>query len=202
MTAIVVFGEIVPQAVCTGPTRLAIGAFWAPFVRVQIVLFYVIAKPIAMVMDRVLGEDHADMYRQSELKALIGLHVRDEIKRTLTARDDAHSAAASGAAPGALSTDGAAGASGAAVAAAAAAGGGGGGGVDAPLSSHQARIITGAIDMSDRGAAALALARAGARARARACAVCCACVCLALTPALVACSGPGRHAAVGLRLQA
>lgn len=50
-------GEIIPQAACKS-YGLAIGAYAAPFVRLLIWVVYIIAKPISMVLDWALGEDH------------------------------------------------------------------------------------------------------------------------------------------------
>ena len=50
-------GEIIPQAACKS-YGLAIGAYAAPIVRLIIWLEYIIAKPISMVLDWALGEDH------------------------------------------------------------------------------------------------------------------------------------------------
>lgn len=51
-------GEIIPQAACKS-YGLAIGAYAAPLVRALIFLEYIIAKPISMVLDWALGEDHS-----------------------------------------------------------------------------------------------------------------------------------------------
>ena len=50
-------GEIIPQAACKS-YGLAIGAYSAPIVRLIIFLEYIIAKPISMVLDWALGDDH------------------------------------------------------------------------------------------------------------------------------------------------
>jgi metal transporter CNNM len=51
---IVVFGEIIPQAVCSRH-GLAIGAFFAWPVRIVMFIAYPIAYPIASLLDAVLG---------------------------------------------------------------------------------------------------------------------------------------------------
>ena len=56
--AIAPAGEISPQA--AGKSYgLAIGAYASPIVRLLIIVVYVIAKPISMVLDWALGEDHS-----------------------------------------------------------------------------------------------------------------------------------------------
>jgi metal transporter CNNM len=53
---IVIFGEIIPQATFSRHA-LYVGASTIPIVKAFIVLMYVAAKPLAMVLDRVLGEE-------------------------------------------------------------------------------------------------------------------------------------------------
>ncbi len=72
VTVVLLFGEIIPQALCQR-YGLAIGAGAAPFVRVLMALCYPIAKPIAMVLDRLLGHQTA-FFRRAQLKALVEVH--------------------------------------------------------------------------------------------------------------------------------
>ncbi|KAI9314094.1 hypothetical protein BX666DRAFT_498537 [Dichotomocladium elegans] len=70
---IVVFSEILPQAICSR-YGLAIGAFFAIPVRVLIFIWYLIAWPMAKVLDLILGKHRGFMYGKSELSELIHLH--------------------------------------------------------------------------------------------------------------------------------
>ncbi|KAL3894140.1 MAG: hypothetical protein SGCHY_005445, partial [Lobulomycetales sp.] len=82
---IVIFGEIIPQAVCSRH-GLAIGAFFAWPVRIIMFLMYPIVYPIAKLLDWVLGQDHGVVYRKAELKELVAIHgvagklVEDEVQ--------------------------------------------------------------------------------------------------------------------------
>lgn len=56
VTLVLFFGEVIPQALCTA-YGLAIGAKTAPAVNVLIKLLYVIAKPIALLLDHIFGHE-------------------------------------------------------------------------------------------------------------------------------------------------
>nr|XP_031857385.1 uncharacterized protein CI109_007207 [Kwoniella shandongensis]KAA5524457.1 hypothetical protein CI109_007207 [Kwoniella shandongensis] len=71
--------EILPQSICNR-YGLAIGATFAPVVRLLIVLMYPIAKPISMILDCVLGaHDEPVTYRKAELKTFVSLGVEDKL---------------------------------------------------------------------------------------------------------------------------
>lgn len=58
---IVLFAEILPQAICSRH-GLAIGAFFAIPVRILIVVWYIIAWPVAKVLDCLLGKHEGVSY--------------------------------------------------------------------------------------------------------------------------------------------
>lgn len=72
-TAIVIFGEVIPQAVCAR-YGLAIGARCAPFVVLLMYLFAPVAYPIAKILDRALGVHDAHTYKKAELKSFLQFH--------------------------------------------------------------------------------------------------------------------------------
>ncbi|RKP20259.1 DUF21-domain-containing protein, partial [Rozella allomycis CSF55] len=69
---IVIFGEILPQAVCSR-YGLYIGAKMAWFVKGLIWILFIISYPISKVLDFMLGENHGVIYRRSELKELVSI---------------------------------------------------------------------------------------------------------------------------------
>ncbi|GAB4822451.1 hypothetical protein N2152v2_009497 [Parachlorella kessleri] len=72
ITAILLFGEILPQAVCKR-YRLEIGAYLAWFVRILMFISAPITYPIALFLDWLLGEEPM-FFRRAELKALVHMH--------------------------------------------------------------------------------------------------------------------------------
>ena len=72
--AIVIFGEIIPQAICSR-YALVIGARAVPIVRVLIFLFYPLTKPLAFLLDYCLGKELGTFYSRTEFEKLIKIHV-------------------------------------------------------------------------------------------------------------------------------
>ncbi|KAI3785558.1 hypothetical protein L1987_44678 [Smallanthus sonchifolius] len=73
VTLILMFGEILPQAVSTR-YGLTVGATVAPFVRLLLWFFFPIAYPISKVLDWMLGKGHAALLRRAELKTFVDFH--------------------------------------------------------------------------------------------------------------------------------
>ncbi|XP_058785335.1 DUF21 domain-containing protein At1g47330 [Vicia villosa] len=73
VTLILIFGEILPQAICTR-YGLMVGATLAPLVRVLLIVFYPIAYPISKVLDWMLGKGKAALLKRAELKTFVNFH--------------------------------------------------------------------------------------------------------------------------------
>ncbi|CAI5716431.1 unnamed protein product [Hyaloperonospora brassicae] len=75
---ILIFGEIIPQALCSR-YALVIGGKVVPFVRVLIALFYVFAKPVSMALDATLGEDIGTVFTKRQLAEIIDMHEKQQM---------------------------------------------------------------------------------------------------------------------------
>ncbi|KAF9587691.1 hypothetical protein IFM89_004523 [Coptis chinensis] len=73
VTLILLFGEIIPQSVCSRH-GLAIGAAVAPLVRVLVWICFPVAYPISKLLDFTLGDRHVALFRRAELKTLVDFH--------------------------------------------------------------------------------------------------------------------------------
>ncbi|KAJ7617795.1 hypothetical protein FB45DRAFT_932701 [Roridomyces roridus] len=72
-TSIVIFGEIIPQAISVR-YGLSIGAACAPFVKFLMYSLAPIAYPIAKLLDSVLGHNETHTYKKAELKSFLQFH--------------------------------------------------------------------------------------------------------------------------------
>ncbi|KAH1145836.1 hypothetical protein AAZV13_15G058500 [Glycine max] len=73
VTLILLFGEIIPQSICSR-YGLAIGATVAPVVRVLVWVCFPVAYPISKLLDFLLGHRHKALFHRAELKTLVNLH--------------------------------------------------------------------------------------------------------------------------------
>jgi metal transporter CNNM len=81
--AIVIFGEIIPQATCSR-YPLAIGAFTVPFMKVLMVLMWPLTAPVSKALDCMLGSEIGTIYNKQEMRKLIKLHQANMAHSNLT----------------------------------------------------------------------------------------------------------------------
>jgi len=56
VSLVLIFGEIIPQALCTGPNQLSIAYWCCPIVLGLMYLTGIVSYPIAFLLDKLLGE--------------------------------------------------------------------------------------------------------------------------------------------------
>ena len=72
VTLVLMFGEIIPSAIFTGPRQLEIASYLAPFTKVLILFLSPIGYPVAMLLDYWLGHDDGiTIYNRTEMSALV-----------------------------------------------------------------------------------------------------------------------------------
>ncbi|KAM1805475.1 hypothetical protein ACFX12_031224 [Malus domestica] len=72
VTFVLLFGEIIPQSICSR-YGISVGANFVWLVRILMIICYPIAYPIGRVLDKVLGHSD-DLFRRAQLKALVSIH--------------------------------------------------------------------------------------------------------------------------------
>lgn len=77
VTVVLVFGEIVPQALCVR-YGLIIGAYTAWLVRVLRIVTFPVSYPVSKILDWAMGADHTVLFKRQQLKALVAIHHADE----------------------------------------------------------------------------------------------------------------------------
>ncbi|KAH3728160.1 uncharacterized protein LOC127854020 [Dreissena polymorpha] len=70
VTAVIVCGEVVPQAICAR-YGLPIWAFFSPLVYFLMCALFVIAWPISKILDCLLGEGHTALYRRAPVQGAL-----------------------------------------------------------------------------------------------------------------------------------
>jgi CBS domain containing-hemolysin-like protein len=76
VTGVLFFGEIIPQALCTGPNQIKIAEYMCPIVLFLMYLTIPVSWPIGKLLDYMMGEHKIERYDNDELKQLIMLHTK------------------------------------------------------------------------------------------------------------------------------
>lgn len=73
VTMVLIFGEIVPSAIFTGPDQISMAATMSPLVKIVRTILMPVAWPIAKLLDFFLGHDEpiANAYGRGEISALV-----------------------------------------------------------------------------------------------------------------------------------
>ncbi|TGC09851.1 DUF21 domain-containing protein [Methanolobus halotolerans] len=71
---IATFGELLPQAYFSR-NALKMGAFLSPIVRFYGILLYPVAKPSAIALDRLLGKEQVEYFKERAFRTMISKHV-------------------------------------------------------------------------------------------------------------------------------
>jgi metal transporter CNNM len=88
VTLVLLFGEVIPQAICTGPDQVKIAFLVAPFTRVLMLASSPISYPIAKLLDYLLGSHHKSRFLNNDLKALIELHTFNSLNQMNISNDE------------------------------------------------------------------------------------------------------------------
>ncbi|MDX1411509.1 MAG: CNNM domain-containing protein [Nitrospirales bacterium] len=72
---ITLLGEILPQAYFSR-NALKLGARLTSYVKFLQIVFFVFAKPSALLLDRIVGKEGVTWFEEKELKALLNLHTK------------------------------------------------------------------------------------------------------------------------------
>lgn len=80
VVTILVFGEIIPSAVFTGPNQIEIAGHLIPIVRMVIFCTFLISYPMSKLLDAlVVDDDERNLYNRGELSALIRIHYEERM---------------------------------------------------------------------------------------------------------------------------
>lgn len=71
VSAVLFFGEIIPQAICIGPQQLVIAEKIAPLVRFLMLATGIITYPISRLLDKFLGEHDLTRFKNDQLRELV-----------------------------------------------------------------------------------------------------------------------------------
>ncbi|KAL7508931.1 hypothetical protein ACHAXN_005985 [Cyclotella atomus] len=83
VTVLLVFGEILPSAIFTGPDQLVLASKLAPWVKFFMTALHPLSHPLVKLMDRLVPEDpneNEEEYNRAELSALVRIQYEERIK--------------------------------------------------------------------------------------------------------------------------
>lgn len=74
---IVIFGEVVPQAIFV-KSALKFCSFFVPLLWLTVVVTYPVAKPLQLILDKLVGHEKHPLHSRAELGMLIGEHFQHD----------------------------------------------------------------------------------------------------------------------------
>ena len=87
VTLVLFVGEIIPAAIMTGPKQLQIAAKLIPVVYVVISIFFLIAYPISLVLDLLIGHDEGvKVYNRRELTTMVSIQHEEGMRQEVEER--------------------------------------------------------------------------------------------------------------------
>jgi metal transporter CNNM len=72
---IVIFGEVVPQALFA-QHALAFCAFFSPLLKLMVIVTYPVSKPLQLLLDKLLGSSESQLHSRAELGIILSEHLR------------------------------------------------------------------------------------------------------------------------------
>ncbi len=90
VSLVLVFGEVLPQAVCTGPSQIKIASFLGPMTLGLMYVTYPLSYPIALFLDWLLGKHSKSRFVNTELKSLIELHTLEALNNMNVLKNEEH----------------------------------------------------------------------------------------------------------------
>lgn len=88
VTCILIFGEIMPASILTGPQQLQIVSTLIPLVYFIIIIFFPLSYPIAKVLDYIIGtDDGIVIYNKNDLKNMIKIQYEEKQRKALSPID-------------------------------------------------------------------------------------------------------------------
>lgn len=82
VTLVLLFGEIIPASILTGPNQLKITAFFTPLVNLVLFLLYPIAFPISKILDYIIGHsDGPPVYNRREIATMMQIQHEESLRR-------------------------------------------------------------------------------------------------------------------------
>jgi metal transporter CNNM len=81
VVAVLIVGEVIPQAICIGPQQLKIAEKAGPIVNFLMKATAPVSWPIAKLLDMILGEHKITRFNASQLNAIIDMHSKIELDK-------------------------------------------------------------------------------------------------------------------------